>query len=171
MKLTKTDKDAFVVAVMNDVPSVDYTSQARVLVTADAASKLPKNVRAIWDNNETRGFIRCDIYFRAAGFNTSFSIPYVDYAPSVAMAKKLQGLADKNQAQRKQRDDLRDKVNAVISGCTTLKQALDRLPEFAKYLPTERGTTGVSGLPAIANVVADLSKAGWPKDRTKATGA
>lgn len=171
MKLNTADRDAFVTAVIGDVPSVDYVTQAHLIVLDEVGAKLPAKVRAVWDSKELRGYVRCDNYFRANGFNTSFAIPLGGYTPSAANIKKLQALADKYSAQRKQRDDLRAKVRAVIESCTTLKQAKERLPEFTKYLPAERGTTGVCGLPVIANVVADLSKAGWPKDKNKAKGA
>jgi hypothetical protein len=51
----------------------------------------------------------------------------------------------------------------VVNGCTTLKQLETRLPEFKKYFPTAEKPA--ANLPALANVVADLSKLGWPKDR------
>ena len=53
-------------------------------------------------------------------------------------------------------------LEAVISGCTTLKQAQERLPEFVKYLPQpERKAT--PNLPSTTDVFDSLTKAGWPK--------
>jgi hypothetical protein len=53
------------------------------------------------------------------------------------------------------------KLFAAFEGINTLKQALTTFPEFKKYYPTEAEPT--KNLPALANVMADLSKLGWPK--------
>lgn len=170
MKLSASDRDAFVTAVMGDVPRIDYEGQAKDMVRAECVAKLPPKVRALWDDKELRGFVRCDSYQHVYGFTGSVAVPPVGYTMTAATTKKVKALADKHAAQRKQRDALRDKVKAVIQGCTTLKQARERLPEFAKYLPAERGSTGATDLPAVANVVADLTKAGWPKGKETSYG-
>lgn len=87
MRLTKSDKEAFVRAVMDDVPMVDYD----------------------------------------------------EHRHSALLCQRV-----------------------FAETCSTLKTAKERLPEFEKYLPTERGTTGTINLP-VANTVADLINAGWPK--------
>ncbi len=53
-------------------------------------------------------------------------------------------------------------LRGVVEGCNTVKQLKEALPEFAKYAPHEEATS--KNLPALANVVAEFSKAGWPKD-------
>lgn len=167
MKLTISDRDAFVHAVMKDVPQVDYEGQAKDMVRAECINKLPPKIKALWSDKDLRGFIRCDSYVRVDGFIGSVAVPPVEYTMSSSTAKKVKALAEKHKTQRKSRDELRAKVKAMIDGCSTLKQAKDRLPEFSKYLPTERGSTGVVGLPIVANIVSDLTKAGWPKDGSK----
>ena len=47
----------------------------------------------------------------------------------------------------------------------TVDKFFEAFPEFEKYLPSEAQPT--KNLPALANVVADLSKLGWPKNATK----
>jgi hypothetical protein len=47
MKLTNTVRQAFIRAVMADVPCIDYAQMARNAVTADNMSKLPKKVAAV----------------------------------------------------------------------------------------------------------------------------
>jgi len=49
-----------------------------------------------------------------------------------------------------------------------LKQAQERLPELVKYLPADREKTRVTNLPAVINPVAELTAAGWPKDKKAA---
>ena len=55
---------------------------------------------------------------------------------------------------------------AAAMSCTTRKALANLLPEFEQYLP-EDTPAAIRSLPAIANIVADFSKAGWPKDKTK----
>lgn len=57
------------------------------------------------------------------------------------------------------RESAQAKLNAVVNGCTTLKQLRTRLPEFVQYMPEEE--TATRNLPAIANLVADLVHLGW----------
>ena len=57
------------------------------------------------------------------------------------------------------------------AGKTRYEQALEILPEFAKYLPQERDGKVIRSMPVIANLVADLMQAGWPKDKAKAQAA
>lgn len=73
-------------------------------------------------------------------------------------AKQLRSQIDKC-------NDLNSKLTAAIGACTTLKRAKEALPEFEKYLPEDRETTGVGNLPAIANLVTDLMHLGWPKNK------
>jgi hypothetical protein len=60
--------------------------------------------------------------------------------------------------------DARRKLCAIVEGCSTLKQLQTLLPEFVDYMPTEAAPT--KNLPAVANMVSDLSKLGWPKGKT-----
>jgi hypothetical protein len=61
---------------------------------------------------------------------------------------------------------VRDQLKAIVESCSTVKQLNDRLPEFKKYFPTVEKP--VANLPATANLVADLTKLGWPKGVKKA---
>ena len=38
------------------------------------------------------------------------------------------------------------------------------LPEFEKYLPADE-QKALRSVPVVANLVADFTKAGWPKDK------
>lgn len=62
--------------------------------------------------------------------------------------------------------NLRKQLTATIDSCTTLKQAKEVLPEFIQYLPEEPTQVNRS-LPVVGNLVADLSKAGWPKKKSQ----
>jgi len=66
MKLTKTDKEAFVRAVMGDVPTVDYNEVCRALCMAWAISSMPDEVRTAYD--------RFPSYFETRHLNTPYSL-------------------------------------------------------------------------------------------------
>ena len=158
MKLTNNDRAAFVRAVMLDVPKVDHAEQARKLVTDAATAKLPKAVKALWDDPKTREFVACNTYCSMPGSLGTTRTPPVAFT----MPKKLEELAELANAQRISHEELRNKVRALIGGCSTIKQAADRLPEFTKYLPASRDGVITGNLPAVANVVTELVQAGWP---------
>ena len=171
MRLTNSMREAFIRAAMNDVPQVDYDGQARKLVTA-AAAKLFADTFPGADYEK----------FKAAGWlnNTWFSTP-TRYLPSVCvhapsdrsirsseLEAQLQELANAAKAQSAQRDELEQKLKAVAYSVTTREALAKALPEFEKYLPSAPEAVA-KNLPAVANLVADFTRAGWPKDKQNDT--
>jgi len=163
MKLTNADRDAFVLAVMEDVPKIDYDELARNLILKTAADKLPKEVKAVWKNPELRGFVHCGTYYNLPSPLSSLRIPDVTFD----RPEKLEEYANAAKEQKASINSLRDKVRGLIYGCTTLKQATERLPEFVKYLPRDRDGSKLINLPMTTDVVSELTKAGWPKGKKK----
>jgi hypothetical protein len=81
-------------------------------------------------------------------------------AEDIQAMDHLKALAhEQNQA----RTRLRNQLEQAAASATTTKALAEMFPEFAKYLPAEE--TKARNLPAIANVVADFVKAGWPKNQ------
>lgn len=166
MRLTKEDKQAFVRAVMDDVPSVDYDEQVRARLKEWGFNALPQALKAVAkefpDYFETRYiptpagcpgvFVICPPHL--CGHHFERAVPEV--------WAELMVIGEKKMAQDKIHAELRSKVTALINGCTTLKQAQERLPEFAKYLPANRDGSFITNLP-VANTLVDLQEAGWPK--------
>lgn len=165
MKLTKLIRDAFVRAAMNDVPQgEDYEAQAHALVLEESITKLPAKVQPLARDKNLKFCLRMDNYY-FYGFNgfasTSVFSPRGDsYKPSNEIEAKLQELKTKWQADAAMREGLKDKLAAAAYSCTTRKALVALLPEFEKYLPAEAETCKT--LPAVANLVADFTKAGWP---------
>lgn len=171
MNLNESDRQTFVRAVLDDLPSVEYSAQATTYVHGIMREQMPKKLQAVYDGKELRGFLNFDNW--RDGFRihvgTHLARILVCY-PTKLTDADLAHLADLNTKAAQQQEtynDLRYKLTAVIKGCRTLKQAKERLPEFEKYLPKERDVRGGScaDLPMVANVVAELTKAGWPKDK------
>lgn len=167
MKLTKYHRDAFIRAVLDDIPKINYEEEARKLVYEDSIAQMPPELQKLARDNTKNQWLRMDTFWRHA-FRSSFSVFEPrggNYKPSAACQAKLEELEKANNEQIKRLDDVESKISASISACSTLKVAKERLPEFEKYLPDEPNGGSSDNLPAIANLVADLSKLGWPKDK------
>jgi hypothetical protein len=170
MRLTTLDRDAFVRAVMDDVPQTDYDSQAQEIANGIVRDAMPAKVRDVYDDPELRDYLRSECFYGGNYLDSIYLYGVHVRRDRADDAMKLsdiinQALADlsqKAETQTKTRRELRDKARAAIYACNTLKQARDALPEFVKYLPADRnGAT--SNVPVIAGLVTDLMAAGWPK--------
>lgn len=159
MRLTNYMRDAFVSAAMNDVPREDFEDQIQTLLTKAAISCLPPKVRALYDDPATRDFV-CHTQL-PYGFNRTY-VPGLGTLP-VGTQEKYNGLKEKQKEQDTRLHDLRRQLRGVAYSARTRKALVALLPEFEKYLPAD-DSAACKTLPAIANVMADFVKAGWPKD-------
>lgn len=165
MRLTRSDKEAFIRAVMDDVPMIDYDEMARKLVVETIDSIMPEEIRVA--HKKFPEWFKTDTYI-----DTPYGCPSMFvFAPDSFSAqnhselwKRLKEIGELANAQQKARSALERKVIGMIETCTTLKAAQERLPEFLKYLPADRDGTGVTNLP-VANTVTALMEAGWPKKK------
>ncbi len=164
MKLTNTQRDAFIRAAMNDVPQIDYQEKNIKIIAADIKAQLPPKVLAIWEDSKLEGYVN----LRKGYFGiTYFQYPYDGYS-HMKLSPKAEAAVDAikqlNEAQDVLRDNLRNKLRGCAYACTTRKALLDLLPEFEKYLPAD-DVAACRTLPVVANVVSDFVKAGWPASR------
>jgi uncharacterized protein (DUF2267 family) len=165
MRLTTTLRHAFVNAALADVPQVDYQEQVIKLVIADTAAQLPPKVRDLWNDPKLQDYVKQhsryigDCYIAVPGIVNAYQL-------SPHTADQVAKLAAARQAQEATLQALRVKLTGVANACTTRKALLEALPEFEKYLPASPEAT-CKTLPAIANVLTDFVKAGWPKDAPK----
>jgi hypothetical protein len=169
MKLTKYDRQAFVKAVMADIPQIDYREQARKLIYEDSIEQLPKNLQEPARDPKSKDLIHNSTYYIPEFANSFFVFGhrYSSFKPSTKIAKKLEELEALHAEQQAKLNAVEGKLTASIEACTTLKTAKERLPEFEKYLPIDRTPEKGAYLPAVANLVADLSTLGWPKGEKK----
>ena len=167
MRLTKHHKEAFVNAVMQDVPMVDYDEQAEKLITDEARNDMPQPVRDVFDNKDLRKYLQYS-YHSTLGYLRSVHVyQHEGWQVNEQATAKLRKLSELKNEQNHKRRQLKEKLSGVINSCTTLKQAQDLLPKFIKYLPAESETAGTKNLPAITGLVTDLTELGWPKEATK----
>lgn len=171
MQLNQYDREAFVRAVMDDVPKVDYQTRGRKLAVEALDSLQPPEIAAVKAAGLTNWLDSTYIYVPGNLDNFYYKAKYEnnvlrDQKPKVW--KQLEEISGKLQDQTSKRAALTESLTSAIKACKTLKQAQERLPEFVKYLPAERDTHGTLNLPVVTNLVADLVKEGWPKEKAKA---
>ena len=171
MRLSTSMRLAFVRAVMDDVPFVDYDEQLRQLAQKTVDSYRPAAlVRALdldpsiqdWLNRDYQYIHKYQKSFCLVGSKQSLDRLNAD--PDFTQA--AQNLRKQQQAQLEQRSALETKLKASAQACQTRAQLAKTLPEFEKYLPTEAGNSKC--LPALANLMSDFMAAGWPKQPASA---
>ena len=189
MKLTKAHKAEFVRAVLADVPTKNYPTQAEDLARKMCFAKYKELgidkvdsnrliyvgiYVSVWmdasadimvaskPSNTRHGlFSRSPVAQIAGKGLTDSEIDEITDCPEMMVIR--QGYAD----EINMLNNLRKQLTAVIDSCNTLKQAKEALPEFVKYLPGEPGNAIDRTLPVVGNLVADLMKVGWPKKDPK----
>lgn len=166
MRLTNFLRDAFVRAVMHDVPSTNYAEQAEKLAR-DAVRAIFKKSFPDLDYDKA-----CESeWFNSGSINMPYGIPniYLKAMTCWNMLQteektwaKLEALGLKKKEQDKKLSELESRLRNVAYACTTRKQLEEALPEFSAYLPEEEAKAA-KNLPAVANVLAEFVQAGWPK--------
>jgi hypothetical protein len=170
MRLTNNIRDSFIRAVMHDLPSPEnFEAQAHKIYIDDAIEQMPAQLRPlVLDQKLGEFFNHRSVY----SYNSPFSSVYVptargvDYTPTATAKKKVDELNAKAKEHMAMKSALEEKLRGVAYGCTTRKALAAALPEFEKYLPADE-PAACRSLPAVANLVADFTKAGWPKSATK----
>ncbi len=168
MRLTNIIRDAYVRAAMQDVPKIDYDEQAHKIALEAIAGKLAEIV----PDEKARAQLSAEGWLDKCSVELpgSFSSLYT-VAPSYTFLRnkldvwdKLLALSALKKKQDQQRLDLERKLHAVAHSVTTRKALAAALPEFEKYLPADE-PAAARNLPVVTNLIADFSKAGWPKSR------
>lgn len=166
MRLTKTIRDSFVRAAMNDVPQTDYVEQITKLAKQEAEAMMPPEVAKAYKLHPD--------WFKDEGHYMGYEIGYIyiplprDKSLSAKALEKLNALAVAKAAQTRDRNTLSSKLQAAANSVATRKALVALLPEFEKYLPADK-EAACKNLPAVANLLADFSKAGWPKSAAAKT--
>jgi len=172
MRLTNFIRDAFVNAAMADVPSVDYHTKITTLIHEDIVNSLPETVKEVYKNPKTSRYInRGYTSFEINGVS-SINVPMIPYE-KLSLTPKARAivldLVSKQEEQHKKHRELRGKLHGAAYACTTRKALVELLPEFEKYLPADEAKAVTKNLPAVANILSDFVKAGWPKNQKRIT--
>ena len=153
MKLTNYDREAIVRAIMLDVPKIDKEKRG-VAIQAAIVKAMSPECRKLY--NKAPDALRTHFVGDLISEYGRREVVRGDVLDST-----VKEILAPYHAEDRALYETRIKLAAAIKACTTLKGLQTRLPEFKKYFPNQDPKS--TNLPAIANVVADLSKLGWPK--------
>jgi len=193
MQLNKTHKKDIVGKIMNDIPQTDYGKIIHDIVQDKAYELMPAEVKAIYDNEDTRKFLmrrNCvtsgiyvsnigDIHWTSAASvydNLYLTRPHYNDGDT-ALTKRLlaevrvavEDAARLAEAQDKARRSMQGKLTTMLDGIRTLKQAKTLLEaELHKYLPAEppkddAQKAAQASTALVPYVVSNLREMGWPK--------
>ena len=154
MNLDKYTKQSIVTSIMNDLPPIDKARRTNEIKAAIVKAMSPE-VRKLYKTKPGALRTKCVAYtheYRTWGDE----IPVGDVTDA-----QIREITAPYEKEENERADMKRKLTGAFDGIRTLKAALKTFPEFKKYMPTEAEPT--KNLPALANVMADLSKLGWPK--------
>lgn len=159
MKITKYGKEAIIRSVMNDVPGIDQAKTRKEMQEAITKAMSPE-VRKL-AKTHPKALLTKSYGSYQYGLDSYLTLVVGD----VDTDEVLKSWSVAHQV----RQDAKYQLTNAINSCNTLKQLMERLPEFERYYPTEQQLT--KNLPALLNVVSDLSKLGWPVKRKLAVVA
>lgn len=159
MKITKYDKTAIVSSIMDDVPKPKHAALVAE-IQATLAAGMSDQARKLYKTHP-KALASDRLYGSSYGLDYAMMFIVGD----ANVSKVLKPFVDAEET----RTQARSKVRSAIESCNTLKQLMDRLPEFERYYPTEQQPT--KNLPALFNVAADLAKMGWPIERKLVTAS
>ena len=174
MNLNKTHKQAIVKAVIADVPRAhkDLSERAQKIVDADVQKYAPKEIAVIAKDPTlscylSYGSSNIGYYATNPRHDTDFAYTHLSvlakHSVSDGCRAAIRELIESAREESKAIKAASDALAGAIFSIRTVKAFVNQFPELAKYAPAEP-TTGTN-LPAIANVMADLSKLGWPKGK------
>ena len=172
MRFTNTIRDQIVLKVFSDIEiETHQQAQERLqkLVDADIKENGPKAVKNLWGTPD-------QVYLNIRSASTKDyceagrEIPRELFVSHLANSKPSKPLVDtliketlSYVAKGNEQQAAKIKLQSALLSINTLKQFLETFPELAKYAPPEVGVD--RSVPAITNVMADLSKLGWPKGK------
>lgn len=155
MNLTKLHKQAIVRAIMQDTPPLDRAKWAVEIKDAIVKAMSPE-VRKLY-KTKPHALRTANVPYTNMHRHWGDDMPVGDVTK-----EQINAIVEPYEKQYKERREMETKLEHAFEGIRTLKQAEATFPEFKKYYPAEAQPT--KNLPALANVVADLSKLGWPKN-------
>ena len=159
MNLNKYAKKAIVSSIMADVPKVDIAA-FRKQIEAEIYKLMTPAVRKVLKETPkalNTGYVS-ELYDGQSWDTRNIILGNVSDKQLREICKPLDEAVAARQA-------IYSKLTGVMESVRTLGALKKLLPEFAAYFPTEDEPT--KNLPAVANLVTDMVKLGWPTDKRK----
>lgn len=175
IRLTNYLRDAFIRSVMNDLPSVDYQADAMKIAQEAILSVFKTRFQAMSELDLAKareeGWFGHTMYFAMPSPFNSCTVPGISGGGHGLLKtinggqiwNRLENLANSQNIQNDRYSKMRADLRSVVYSCTTVKSLKEKLPEFAKYLPTDSSTLVSTGALAVTNVAQQFRDAGWPK--------
>lgn len=168
MKLTKSDRESFVRAVVSDLPRTDYQAMMQDLIDKLSFERLPQALRDNW--RLCKPFVQCIYLYGPSGWCGSIYA----YGEEELRGKEvttvfpehtetITNIVLKAKQQASDVQNARYALVNAINACSTLKQAKERFPALVKYLPQDRKPAQTANVPATltTTLMATLTSAGW----------
>jgi hypothetical protein len=185
MRLTNELRNSIVSKAVADLLKTDHTAAVRDLIQNVIVENMAPEVRAVWDNHDTRGVLRAfDVSVRRGNKEAVYikgicGLPasiasghyglrvYLDEAVSaegdsivdrITAVVRASGLVDAQEANRELLASVKRRLSDALASVSTVKRLYDVLePELHHLIPRVDG----ANLPVVAlNVAEDLRKLG-----------
>ena len=159
-RLTKQLREAFVKAVMNDVPKPDdeqCSKELQEILFKDMPECVQHTLRLYPGYLETSCFTVYGIGYRSSLY---LRVKWHTYEEE-SLSKEALAYLERIKNLIIERDKFEEKLTAAVTGCKTVKGLKDALPELEKYCPDDTPTVK-AGLPVVANMMAEAVRRGWP---------
>lgn len=153
-------------AAMADVPQEDYQAKIHKLIQDDAIAQLPPKIKAIAQDKDLRHFLKREVHYIPGYDCSNVAVLHPTYQRSPSVNTQVEAWLVDLAHQKERINALKAKLQATADAVTTRKALVALLPEFEKYLPADEAKA-IATLPAVANVLSDFVKAGWPKNAAK----
>lgn len=170
MRLTISIKKSIVEQILNDIPksAKPDVEEARTVTVEYFRKRLPKDVQSIWDNPETRQYVR--IHYQHVQGVGSIIVPWIPQVTGLIEERTAVGkdvdhavkdIVEPYQNYQNLIQKVRMELTAAFYPVTTLKSFKEKFPQFAKYAPKE---AEVMNLPTTTAMMDSLKLAGWEND-------
>lgn len=145
-RISKQTKFQIVRSILADIP-VKYSSAAiREKILEAAINELPNEIRKIWDNPNTRNYVKLN-HIGAKGFYAW--VPSQDNDWKVPQS--IVDMIEQAEQESKDRESLRLELKANIDSVLTVKQFQERFPDLVRYLPEDK--KAAVNLPASTHII------------------
>ena len=167
MRLTKSQKQSIVLAVMRDAPQIDYHEKEKEIIEKAIYRNAPKEIKAVLDAHELHRVlenrsVRSFLISSGGSYRYSQFKGIVDKSDNVLNAsdlKKIESIKKKHLAQLKARKNAEAALESAIEAFSTTNKLREAMPSLDKYIPADEEK--IANLPAVSNVMEALKSAGW----------
>lgn len=191
MLLNTKLRTAFVNAVLADIKTHLDDDLIRKFVTEEAVDALPPAVRALYDDEATRGWVNTvyvnfpalprsapkpDDWPRYTSFDVrgvSLQAPgkagagFGSFSPSAKTKTRVRKMQEEVEALLDAKDAMKIRLTQIASTCKTTEALIDLLPHLEQYVPKPPPKQMLASVPAVMvkDMMKELKKLGVPAQK------